>query len=400
MDPEQEVLQTARELKQAVQDRFGEMERRIRRVESPANPEGFTPVDSGELGRARLERARAVGVLQRGDSFADWLREAGVVDEPPAPSDFSLGRVLAAMATGKREILSDVERQALSEGTDSRGGFLLSPALGAPVIDLARSAARTIEAGAQTIPLSTDELNWPRLVGGTTPAWMAELAPFTPQDLTFDRLTFDAETCRVVVKLSEELFEDLSPAGYAAIENDLTQQLGLAIDYAALRGNGVSPQPMGVRFTPGVTLVAHAPPNGAPLTNYNPIAAAYWAVAGFNFEPSAVLYSARTAGALDGLKNTSNDPLEPPASVAGLTKLVTNQIPNNLTEGTSTDASEAYVGQWDQLLIGVRPTIGAQVRQIDAGLAEDFSLSVVCWVRADTQLAHEKAFAVVTGIRP
>jgi hypothetical protein len=39
---------------------------------------------------------------------------------------------------------------------------------------------------------------------------------------------------------------------------------------------------------------------------------------------------------------------------------VTNQIPPNLTQGTSTDTSEIYVGYFPDVLIGVR--LGVRLR--------------------------------------
>jgi HK97 family phage major capsid protein len=410
MDPQDEVLGLVTEVREGIQTIRSDHERRMERLErrlerqASGRASGFRPGDlrfDGEFGDGLGEaRGRAAGVLQRGDLFADWLAESGAVEKPPAPTEFSLGRVLAAMATGERAILTDLERQALGEGAGS-GQFLLAPALAAQVIDLARAKAQVIAAGARTVPLPGDSLYYPRLVSGSAPAWMTELAAFpTDTDLVFDRLTFDAETCRVRIKLSEELFEDLSDVGYQAIEDDLTAQLGLALDFVALRGTGTPPQPQGVRFTPGVSLVNFGGANGGPLTNFAPIASAIWTVAGYNFTPNAVIYSARTAGSLDGLLDADNNPMRAPASVEGLQHLVSNQIGNAYTVGTSTDTSEAYVGQWDQLLIGVRPQLGAQVRTIDSTLKDDFSLTLVAWIRADVLLAHEKAFAVVTGLRP
>ena len=61
----------------------------------------------------------------------------------------------------------------------------------------------------------------------------------------------------------------------------------------------------------------------------------------------------RTVTSLANLKEaTSNAYLAPPSSLLPI--LPTKQIPINLTVGTSSDCSEIYTGQWDQLAIGIR----------------------------------------------
>jgi hypothetical protein len=45
-------------------------------------------------------------------------------------------------------------------------------------------------------------------------------------------------------------------------------------------------------------------------------------------------------------------PLLPPRAVANLPQFITNQIPSNLVVGGSSDCSEAFIGKWDEMLVG------------------------------------------------
>ena len=62
-------------------------------------------------------------------------------------------------------------------------------------------------------------------------------------------------------------------------------------------------------------------------------------------EPLKALLSTR----IEKYKSTADaQPLRPPGAVANLPRFITNQIPADLTVGSSTDASEAYVGAWPE----------------------------------------------------
>jgi hypothetical protein len=68
-------------------------------------------------------------------------------------------------------------------------------------------------------------------------------------------------------------------------------------------------------------------------------------------------YKSAGAGADD-------QPLNPPRVVANLPRFISNQIPANLTVGTSADCSEAYIAKWDELLIGMRTKIRMEVSRV------------------------------------
>ena len=87
-----------------------------------------------------------------------------------------------------------------------------------------------------------------------------------------------------------------------------------------------------------------------------------------------------------------------PRMVADLQHFVTNQIPDNLTQGTSTDTSEVYCGFWPDLMIGVRQDLRLEV--LRERYADNLQIGLIAHIRADVQLAHAAAFVVVTGVRP
>lgn len=341
--------------------------------------------------------------LGREDRVTDWVARrggrgyqgafAGEID----PGEFSFGRVLRGMVTGDWQG-ADVERRALSEGVSSAGGFLVPEPLGARLVDRARNAARVFQAGAQTVPMQVDELNLARLTGGATVGWKVENDPIVDSSMVFDRITFRAKTLPILVKLSTELFEDLSPEASDLIETEIAAALALELDRVALRGTGVDPIPKGIRNHTGVTVIELGAGAGA-TPSYDNFIDGLSAVRDANFDPTGVVMASRTQKTLDKLKDSQLRYLDPPASYAALSRFLSNQVPVNLTVGASTDCSEVYIGQWSELLIGIRTNfIG--IRILDQRFAENLQHALLTHIRADVQVAHGPAFTVLTGVRP
>ncbi len=355
---------------------------------------GYRPEDT-EDGRPVNGRERPT-LLRAKDRFTDWYRRTHGAEKLPAAGEFSLGRMVYTMVTGDRGPLSDLEKRSLSEGIDANGGFLTPEPLAAEVIDNIRNKTRVIDAGARVVPMTSDSLAIPRITGPSTPAWRAELAAVTASQQTFDRVTFKPKTAATLVRLSMELFEDLTQEGFAAIQQEITAALALTLDLGALRGTGSASDPKGIRNQTNVQLLSMGA-NGAALTSYDTLSDAIGMVWDQNGEPNAAIMSSRSGRELAKLKDTTNQPLQPPAPVAALNRLVSNQIPNNLTQGTSTDCSEVYVGDFAECLIGLRSQIGLRILQ--ERFADTMEIGLLAYLRADVQLAHPEHFVVVTGVR-
>jgi HK97 family phage major capsid protein len=90
--------------------------------------------------------------------------------------------------------------------------------------------------------------------------------------------------------------------------------------------------------------------------------------------------------------------MAPPAGLADIPRLNSKQVPINLTVGTSTDCSEIYTAQWDQLLVGIRTDFTLQFLR-ERFLADNLQYAFLAYLRADIQLAQPAAFVVDTGVR-
>lgn len=345
---------------------------------------------------ATMRKTTENDVLTRSDSFADWTARA--VPSSQEQSDVRLGSLLRSWVTGNRDGLNSAEARAMSEGTASAGGVTVPTPTAARLIDLARNQARVIQAGAVVVPMTSQTLKMPRLTGASAPAWRNENAQIASGDLTLDAVTFTARSLAFEVKVSRELLEDSDPNIGGVIEADLAAQVALELDRVALRGSGTSPEPKGVLNQAGVTITAHGT-NGTSISElgYDALIDAEGVVSAANHTPTGtILAPAIETGLRKARGVTDGQYLLPPAGMVA--RYQTNQIPTDLTVGTSTDCSEVYTADWSNLMIGMRT--GPMVIQLVERYADMGQLGFIVWVRADVQLAHPEAFHVDTGVRP
>jgi HK97 family phage major capsid protein len=225
--------------------------------------------------------------------------------------------------------------------------------LASQVIDNARNAERVFQAGAVTVPMDSSTLRIAQIDNGPIPTWHTEnAADITVADATLGAVEFKAKTLPLIVTMIRELFEDAQNLDQAARQS-IGGALALELDRIALYGSGVDPQPRGIYNTAGLSGISMGA-NGGAITNFNPLIDAISAVWENNYEPNAGIMAPRTKTSLAKLTDTTRQLLQVPPTVDQLTWLATNQVSVTQTQGTSSDASDVFVGQWNQLLIGMR----------------------------------------------
>jgi HK97 family phage major capsid protein len=331
-------------------------------------------------------------VLTREQSVHDWLQARGAFE--PADHELSFDRYLRGLATARWD--GAEHERALAEATVGAGGALVPAPLSARVIDLARNQTRVFQAGAQTVPMTSQTLALARLTSEGTPAWKTEGATITAADMVFDRVTFTARTLVRLVQLSVELFEDADPSSEGIIARSFAGQMAVELDRVALLGSGSAPEPRGVLNQSGVTLTLHGA-NGTAITNYDWWLDAIGAVRAAGFEPNAHVQAPRSSTSLSKLKEaTTNAYLAAPGGL--LPMLTTKSIPITVTTGTSTDTSYVFTADWSQLLVGIRTDFNLRFLG-ERYLADSLTYAFLAYLRADVQLAQPSAFVVDTGVR-
>ncbi|MHB1035223.1 MAG: phage major capsid protein, partial [Pirellulales bacterium] len=307
-------------------------------------------------------------------------------------SGLRLDRALRGIVSGRWDG-AEGELRTMQEGGGAAGGFLLGPELAGYLIDLARAKSVCLRAGAGTIPMQSAELEIPVLTSDVAAQWIGETGAITPTDAAIGSHVLHAKTLACLTSVSVELAEDTNIG--QIVQNSMAQAISLKLDYAALRGIGVV-EPTGLRYAPNVNERAAV---GTPT--YDEFSEAIETIWTQNGEPNAAIYSPRTAGFLDRVKNGDGEPAMAPASWKNLQyHLVSSQIPETL--GLGGNESEAYVGDFRQLQFGVRSAVRIEVFRSGTVGALDAVGQKLIWirayVRADVHIARETHFTRLLGV--
>lgn len=184
----------------------------------------------------------------------------------------------------------------------------------------------------------------------------------------------------------------------------MATQLDLAALFGGVTAGGdafnlpTPPNPRGILGT----LLAQAPTsvlgsgaNGTaqtPASYWREVQTAVFTPQQFNEMPNAVLWNAKLAQQYVDAYDTTNQPLQMPANIAELQRFVTNQIPS-FTQGTmAARATDLFVGDFTQLLIGQR--LDVTIQTLTERYAENGQVGIVAHWRGDVGLARPRAFAV------
>ena len=335
---------------------------------------------------------RAISVSKR---FASESQDAGL-DGKIGPG--SLGRMLRAKLLGDPLGLNDAERRAMGEGVGGAGGWYVSPLVSGYVVDLARNQTCVLKAGGWTLPMDSPELTLVKTISDPTAYWRAEHVAITESDGVFEPIKLKAVILGTLIRVSQALLEDAPSAGQT-IENMMAAALGLELDRVCLLGSGAN-EPRGLFNCDDINSYSMGA-NGAAPTNYDPFSYGVEYVLQDNGLPTAVIMAPRTFGTLDRLKAaTTNQPLVAPQSYKDLKKFYSNQVPTNQTQGSATTASCAFIGDFTNVVVGMRKQLTIDISP--AAGTDTFSkveALIRAYLRVDVAVLRENHFTVIKGIK-
>lgn len=134
-----------------------------------------------------------------------------------------------------------VEARALSEGTNSAGGYLVPQEFAARVIRLVEQYG-TMPGSCERVTLARDVMTIPKRTTGTTAYFVSEGGAVTESDPAWNVVTLNSKKLAVACRLSSEVMED--SASYVNIADQVTQEFGtslaLKIDQTGWNGDGTS----------------------------------------------------------------------------------------------------------------------------------------------------------------
>jgi len=385
-----------------------------------------------QLGAKPIETVKPVEMDQRDSAeysisagiraalSGDWsAREAGLVREISQ----EVQRTSGFSQSGKRGFFvpfSALAKRAtyVTSGATTGGNLVATDLMADEFIEALRNNSVMLNLGVRTMTGLVGDVAIPRRSGVASTYYLStETTAITQSESTFDQVTLNPKNLAALSKYSRQTLLQATPGIEDLIRRDLTDGINLGIDLGVLNGSGSSGQPTGILNTSGIGSVALGTNGGAITVNalvdleeqvlidngaVNRDAIGYIT----NAKVLSELKKLRAGGSTttDGAYLV-NDQLNAigrggtPASVNGYPLYVTNQVPSNLTKGTSSgvcsavlmgDFSQAMVGFWGN---GVEIVVGEDSDDFSKGLQ-----SVRAIVSYDVAVRHAQSFAAVLDV--
>ncbi len=324
----------------------------------------------------------------------------------------NLGRYLRGTVTGNWQGAEAEQRAALTVGSLSGGGALVPAPLSGQLWDLARAQSVVMRMGAQTIPMTSTTLDIARVVGDPTASWQGgdevRVSGVPESSSSFGRAQLQSQTMAIIERASSELAED-APNFEQLIQNQIAKAAGLELDRAVLYGIASSGHD-GLRgwltgdATNSINEIDMGT-NGAAITDYSKFVSAVQKVLEGNYPGEinqlGLVMAPRTWGTIEGSKEaTTNAPLRGPASWDALRKLVSTQCPITETQGNVATASSVFVGDFSQVLVGMRTEIVLEASRDAYDAFTRLHVLIRGYLRADWQVIQPKWLTRVVGIIP
>lgn len=284
----------------------------------------------------------------------------------------------------------EVQTRDLVAGTPTAGGNTVATnLLAGNFIELLRNKLALTGMGAQFLSGLVGQIAIPRQTSGATSYWVAESGAPTESQQAFDQVTMSPKTVGAFTDISRKLLLQSSIDVEGFVRNDLATVLALAIDLAAINGSGASNQPTGILNTAGIGSVVGGANGLAPTWAHLVDLESQIAVANADVASMGYLTNAKVRGKLKQTSKVSgqngfiweagNTP------VNGYMAGVSNQVPSNLTKGTSSGVCSAIlfgnfadliIGQWGVLDLMVDPYSGSTSGTVRVVALQDVDVAV------------------------
>lgn len=298
-----------------------------------------------------------------------------------------------------------------SLNASNTGSFLIPPEYSADFVDLLRAKAVVRSMGASLYPIAGDTLILRRLTGGATAYWVGQASGDTEKhesEPTLGQIRLVLKEVAGLVKVSNNLLADASPAADRIVKEDMVKVLGLAEDLAYIRGTG-GLQPLGIYNDPAVPRTTLGAGNGA-VPSYDDLLDAMYAIENANGTYTAWLVHPRSTNTLrkikDGTGNyiyTAGDVTKGlPDTLFGLPVFKTTQIPTTLTFGVSgATCSFIVLGNWPEFCIGQKAGGIEVTTSTEAGTAfQNDETWFRATLRVDGVARQPAEFYIIAGVRP
>ena len=301
----------------------------------------------------------------------------------------------------------------VTSGATTGGNIVATDLLADDFIEALRNSTVMVGLGVQTLSGLVGDVAIPRRSGVASTGYLSsETAALSQAESTFDQISMTPKTLGTLSKFSRNMLIQATPGIEDLVRTDILDGINVGLDLGILNGTGSSGQPTGIMQTSGIGSVAMGTNGGAITVDalVDLETAMMEDNAAVNADSISYVTNAKVLGAIKKLKTSGGEYLVnnnlqaigrggTPLVVNGYPLAMTNQVPSNLTKGsTSGSCSAVVMGDFSQAILGL---FGSGI-EITAGEdGDDFSKNLVSIkgvVAFDVAVRHAQSFAAILDV--
>ena len=270
-------------------------------------------------------------------------------------------------------------------------------------IDVLRARLVTAEMGATFLPGLVSDVSIPRRTAGGTAYFVAEGSNVTESTGTFDSVSMSPKVMGAFSQFSYLMQLQATPEIEELIRQDFVALLAQKLDQVAINGGG-SNEPSGILQQSGIGSVVIGSNGGSITLDKMLDLKQTVAVDNADLPSAGFLTNTKVENALSKLKDGNSAYLLNPYGTeigqqqfAGRQLMISNNVPSNLTKGSSSGVcSAAIYGNFSDLLIGLFGTLELLVdpyTQFQSG-----GVGIRALQGVDVQVRHPESFGAILDI--
>lgn len=367
----------------------------LEKIETKPLPSANTLMSYQPSQRDEMSRYSVVRAIQAAVT-GDW-RNAGFEREVSREMELRSGRAARSLFVPLEALAP--QRRDQTVGTATAGGNLVQTVHGG-FIELLRRRSTLLNL-ATWMPGLSGNVDLPRQTGASTVHWVGESQAASESQLAFDKIELRPHSVSGYIDISRRLLIQSEGTIEQIVKDDLSRQIGEAVESAAIAGTGLSNQPLGLMNQSGVSAVPIGTNGGAPLWSH--LLALETAVSVANADVGAMMYltTPKVRGKLRATETVSGSgefiwkgahtPGE--GSIAGYRAVTSTGVPSNLTKGSGTGLSAVLFGDFSQMIIGQWGAVDLLVDPYS--MSSTGTIRVVAFFDVDVGIRHPESFAII-----
>jgi HK97 family phage major capsid protein len=309
-----------------------------------------------------------------------------------------------------RARLFQTDRAAkVASGEGPAGAWVLNQEISQTILEPLVARLVLFEAGAFRMPMDgIDSMTIRKMVGVPGAYWAAENTEIDGEDPEWAIAQLQLKELRSRTSLPNRWLRNLAAGAEQLIQNQMVDGMRRKLEYSALLGRGSVPadgtstgiEPLGVRFTSGITLTTST---GTP--ELADLQTAIAALEDSNVEETETwgwISHPRTFRTFEFMRDENGLPILRNSWMEGVREKTlvdypyykTTNVPKNL--GSGTNESMLFFGDWSELVIGMGQDVELLVsdhREIDTN-----STFVMAVAYVDSAVMYPGAFSVHDGV--